>query len=141
MEEVYSGGGQHQRQVAGGGHQHQHQHPGGQHQDTALPASLAAARPGSRLVNFMIGHVWGLGIVHTKDFKNLEYIWYTDAYFFNPRSGITGTPSDPRFANYEEIQRHLSRRQVNTFSNFGKTLNSYFAGSVPFPAKGAPSSI
>merc|ERR1719209_1578107 len=50
VEEVYSGGGQHQHQVAsgGGGHQHQHQHPG-QHQDTALPASLAAARPGSRL--------------------------------------------------------------------------------------------
>ena len=33
---------------------------------------------------------------------------------FYPRSGITGTPSDPRFANYEEIQRHLSRRQVDT---------------------------
>lgn len=29
------------------------------------------------------------------------------------RSGITGpTPTDPRFANYEEIQRHLSRRQA-----------------------------
>merc|ERR1719234_703475 len=85
VEEVYSGGGvQHQHQVAAGGgggghqHQHQHQHPG-QHQDTALPASLAAARPGSR-------------------------------------SGITGTPSDPRFANYEEIQRHLSRRQAQYHS-------------------------
>ena len=55
VEEVYSGGGQHQHQVpssGAGGHQHQHQHPGGQHQDTALPASLAAARPGSRLENF-----------------------------------------------------------------------------------------
>lgn len=46
----------------------------------ALPASLAAARPGSR-------------------------------------SGITGTPSDPRFANYnDEIQRHLSRRQAQYHS-------------------------
>jgi len=45
----------------------------------ALPASLAAARPGSR-------------------------------------SGITGTHSDPRFANYEEIQRHLSRRQAQYHS-------------------------
>ena len=26
--------------------------------------------------------------------------------------GITGTATDPRFANYEEIQRHLSRRQA-----------------------------
>ena len=56
VEEVYSGGHQHQpggpaagHQLQPGGHQHQHQHPG-QHQDTALPASLAAARPGSRLV-------------------------------------------------------------------------------------------
>jgi len=48
-------------------------------QGEALPASLAAARPGSR-------------------------------------SGITGTPSDPRFANYEEIQRHLSRRQAQYHS-------------------------
>ena len=50
-----------------------------QRQGEALPASLAAARPGSR-------------------------------------SGITGTPSDPRFANYEEIQRHLSRRQAQYHS-------------------------
>lgn len=47
--------------------------------EPALPASLAAARPGSR-------------------------------------SGITGTPSDPRFANYEEIQRHLNRRQAQYHS-------------------------
>jgi len=53
----------------------EHRHGGGE----ALPASLAAARPGSR-------------------------------------SGITGTPSDPRFANYEEIQRHLSRRQAQYHS-------------------------
>lgn len=59
VEEVYSGG--------GGNHGHE------------LPASLAAARPGSR-------------------------------------SGITGTPTDPRFANYEEIQRHLSRRQAQYHS-------------------------
>lgn len=46
----------------------------------SLPASLAAARPGSR-------------------------------------SGITGTPTDPRFANYnDEIQRHLSRRQAQYHS-------------------------
>lgn len=63
VEEVYSG--------EGGGRGHHHQEP-------ALPASLAAARPGSR-------------------------------------SGITGTPTDPRFANYEEIQRHLSRRQNNQY--------------------------
>jgi hypothetical protein len=44
-----------------------------------LPASLAAARPGSR-------------------------------------TGITGTPSDPRFANFEEIQRHLSRRPAQYHS-------------------------
>ena len=44
----------------------------------SLPASLAAARPGSR-------------------------------------SGITGTPSDPRFANLDEIQRHLSRRQASQY--------------------------
>ena len=53
----------------------EHRQGGGE----ALPASLAAARPGSR-------------------------------------SGITGTPSDPRFANYEEIQRHLSRRQAQYHS-------------------------
>ena len=47
--------------------------------EPALPASLAAARPGSR-------------------------------------TGITGTPSDPRFANYEEIQRHLNRRQAQYHS-------------------------
>ena len=46
----------------------------------SLPASLAAARPGSR-------------------------------------SGITGTPTDPRFANYnDEILRHLSRRQAQYHS-------------------------
>ena len=46
----------------------------------SLPASLAAARPGSR-------------------------------------SGITGTSSDPRFANYnDEIQRHLNRRQAQYHS-------------------------
>lgn len=32
------------------------------------------------------------------------------------RSGITGTVSDPRFANYEEIQRHLNRRQAQYHS-------------------------
>ena len=33
------------------------------------------------------------------------------------RSGITGTPTDPRFANYnDEIQRHLSRRQAQYHS-------------------------
>ena len=32
------------------------------------------------------------------------------------RSGISGTPSDPRFANYEEIQRHLNRRQAQYHS-------------------------
>ena len=47
--------------------------------EPALPASLVAARPGSR-------------------------------------SGISGTPSDPRFANYEEIQRHLNRRQAQYHS-------------------------
>lgn len=47
--------------------------------EPALPASLAAARPGSR-------------------------------------TGITGTPTDPRFANYEEIQRHLNRRQAQYHS-------------------------
>ena len=54
--------------------------------ESALPASLAAARPGSR-------------------------------------SGITGTPTDPRFANYEEIQRHLNRRQAQYHSqvNIKKT--------------------
>jgi len=78
----YSGGGGH------GGHQHQHQQHAGQHQDTALPASLAAARPGSR-------------------------------------SGITGTPSDPRFANYEEIQRHLSRRQAQYHSQRGETMGKW----------------
>merc|ERR1712130_132161 len=61
VEEVYQGA--------------EHRQGGGE----ALPASLAAARPGSR-------------------------------------SGITGTPSDPRFANYEEIQRHLSRRQAQYHS-------------------------
>ena len=63
-EEVYSGGG------AG---------PGERAGPAGLPASLAAARPGSR-------------------------------------SGITGTPTDPRFANYDEIQRHLSRRQAQYHS-------------------------
>jgi hypothetical protein len=52
---------------------------GSQSREPALPASLAAARPGSR-------------------------------------SGITGTPTDPRFANYEEIQRHLNRRQAQYHS-------------------------
>ena len=47
--------------------------------ETALPASLAAARPGSR-------------------------------------TGISGTATDPRFANYEEIQRHLNRRQAQYHS-------------------------
>ena len=47
--------------------------------EATLPASLAAARPGSR-------------------------------------TGITGTPSDPRFANFEEIQRHLSRRPAQYHS-------------------------
>jgi len=47
--------------------------------DNALPASLVAARPGSR-------------------------------------TGITGTASDPRFANYDEIQRHLNRRQAQYHS-------------------------
>jgi hypothetical protein len=65
VEEVYSGEG-----GPGGGRARQ---------ETALPAGLAAARPGSR-------------------------------------SGITGTPTDPRFANYEEIQRHLSRRQAQYHS-------------------------
>lgn len=50
-----------------------------QSREPALPASLAAARPGSR-------------------------------------TGITGTPTDPRFANYDEIQRHLNRRQAQYHS-------------------------
>ena len=54
--------------------------------EPALPASLAAARPGSR-------------------------------------SGISGTATDPRFANYEEIQRHLNRRQAQYHSQVLFYLN------------------
>ena len=39
------------------------------------------------------------------------------------RSGINGTPSDLRFANYEEIQRHLSRRQAQNHSQVMFDLN------------------
>ena len=53
--------------------------------EPALPASLVAARPGSR-------------------------------------SGISGTPTDPRFANYEEIQRHLNRRQAQYHSQVTNSL-------------------
>jgi hypothetical protein len=55
--------------------------------DANLPASLAAARPGSR-------------------------------------TGITGTPSDPRFANFEEIQRHLSRRPAQYHSQVSTSMFS-----------------
>ena len=56
----------------------------------SLPASLAAARPGSR-------------------------------------SGITGTSSDPRFANYnDEIQRHLNRRQAQYHSQVAPILSYIF---------------
>ena len=76
VDEVYQGGHQ-------GGHHggHQGHHAKERHETKeALPASLAAARPGSR-------------------------------------SGITGTPTDPRFSNYnDEIQRHLSRRQAQYHS-------------------------
>lgn len=69
----------------GRGHQ---EHRG--HQENALPASLAAARPGSRS-------------------GELE-IHRSESDVVPP--GITGSATDPRFANYEEIQRHLSRRQA-----------------------------
>ena len=72
VDEVYQGG-------QGGGVER----PERSDHKESLPASLAAARPGSR-------------------------------------SGITGTSSDPRFANYnDEIQRHLNRRQAQYHSQVG----------------------
>ena len=72
VDEVYQGG-----QTGGAERPERSDHK------ESLPASLAAARPGSR-------------------------------------SGITGTSSDPRFANYnDEIQRHLNRRQAQYHSQVG----------------------